>query len=69
MTLTAERFTPQQRRVASLLLAGESMKEIGQRMGLTERTVIHYAGEIYARAAVRTRAQFMALAIAGKLDL
>lgn len=54
--------TPRQREVLSFLAAGLTSKEIGQRMGLSTRTVEMHVGRLLQRLDCRTRPEAVGLA-------
>jgi DNA-binding CsgD family transcriptional regulator len=58
----AERLTPREREIVVLLAAGLSNREIGERLGIAERTVKFHVGEILARLGASNRAQAVAIA-------
>jgi FixJ family two-component response regulator len=61
--LAKERFlklSPRQREVTSLLLAGDSLKEVAQKLGLSEHTVGDYVKGIYKHFSVSSRAELLA---------
>lgn len=49
-------LSPRQRQVLGLIAEGMTNIEIGQQLGITERTVKAYAQELYTRLGVRNRA-------------
>ena len=55
-------FTDREYAVYSLLIAGYSNAKIGALLGISERTVKYYAGEIYQKLGVTTRAEAIARA-------
>ena len=55
-------FTDREYSVYSLLTAGYSNAKIGSLLGISERTVKYYAGEIYQKLGVTTRAEAIARA-------
>jgi DNA-binding NarL/FixJ family response regulator len=57
-----ERLTPREREIVVLLAAGLSNREIGERLGIAERTVKFHVGEILARLGAANRAQAVAIA-------
>jgi FixJ family two-component response regulator len=59
------KLTPRQRDVISLLLAGDSLKEIAQKLGLSKHTVGDYVKEIYKHFSVSSRAELLAQFIPG----
>lgn len=50
-------LSPQERRVVSLLASGLTNKEIGDQMGLTEKTVKNYLATIFTKLNISRRAQ------------
>lgn len=54
-------LTPQERRIVGLLTAGQTNKEIGDALGLTEKTVKNYLGVIFSKLNITRRAQAAAL--------
>jgi DNA-binding NarL/FixJ family response regulator len=60
-------LSPQERRVVALLAGGLTNKEIGDQLGLTEKTVKNYLATIFSKLNISRRAQAAALfAEAGK---
>ena len=60
-------LSPQERRVVALLADGLTNKEIGDRLGLTEKTVKNYLATIFTKLNIARRAQAAALFVeAGK---
>jgi FixJ family two-component response regulator len=59
------RLSPRQREVMSLLLAGESVKVIAQKLGLSKHTVVDYVKRIYKHFSVSSRPALLAQFIAG----
>jgi DNA-binding NarL/FixJ family response regulator len=57
-----DRLTGREREIVRLLADGLSNREIGERLGITERTVKFHVGEILARLGASNRAQAVALA-------
>ncbi len=53
---TGPRLSPRQTQVLELMAEGMTNNEIGQELGVTERTVKAYAQELYDRLGVRNRA-------------
>jgi len=61
-------LSPQERRVVALLADGLTNKEIGDQLGLTEKTVKNYLATIFTKLNIARRAQAAALhAEAGKI--
>jgi len=56
-------FSPRQRDVARLLLQGLTNREIGESLGISERTVEVHLNLIYRKAGVRTRAEYLSRAM------
>jgi len=57
-----DRLTEREREILGLLGAGLSNRAIGERLGITERTVKFHVGEILARLGASNRAQAVAIA-------
>jgi DNA-binding NarL/FixJ family response regulator len=57
-----DRLTEREREIVGLLAAGLSNRAIGERLGITERTVKFHVGEILARLGASNRAQAVAIA-------
>ncbi len=57
-----DRLTEREREILGLLAAGLSNRAIGERLGITERTVKFHVGEILARLGASNRAQAVAIA-------
>jgi DNA-binding CsgD family transcriptional regulator len=64
---TGPHLSPRQQQVLELMAEGMTNSEIGEQLGVTERTVKAYAQELYDKLGVRNRAG--AVAEAAKLDL
>jgi two-component system response regulator TtrR len=60
-------LSPRQRQVLSCLLAGNSLKEVAQKLELSAHTVGDYVKQIYKHFAVSSRAELAALFIPGDL--
>jgi DNA-binding CsgD family transcriptional regulator len=60
---TGPNLSPRQQEVLELMADGLTNKEIGDRLGITERTVKAYAQELYDKLDVRNRAGAVAAAI------
>lgn len=60
-------LSPRQAQVLSLIAEGMTNIEIGEELGITERTVKAYAQELYTRLGVRNRAGAVAEAVAAGL--
>jgi DNA-binding NarL/FixJ family response regulator len=56
-------LSPRQRQVLSFLLAGHSLKEVAQKLELSEHTVGDYVKRIYKHFSVSSRAELSALFI------
>ena len=54
-------LSPQERRVVALLAAGMTNKEIGDQLGLTEKTVKNYLATIFSKLNIARRTQAAAL--------
>jgi DNA-binding CsgD family transcriptional regulator len=52
---------PRLRRTLERLLAGESDKEIAQKLGISRHTVHEYVGDLYRRFGVSGRGELMAM--------
>lgn len=62
-------LSPQERRVVAYLAEGLTNKEIGDRLGLTEKTVKNYLATIFSKLNISRRTQAAALFVeAGKND-
>ncbi len=60
-------LSPQERRVVALLAGGMTNKEIGEQLGLTEKTVKNYLATIFTKLNITRRTQAAALYVeAGK---
>jgi FixJ family two-component response regulator len=57
------KLPPRQREALSFLLAGDSLKEVAQKMQLSEHTVGDYVKQIYKQFSVSSRAELLALFI------
>jgi DNA-binding CsgD family transcriptional regulator len=64
---TGPHLSPRQQQVLELMAEGMTNNEIGERLGVTERTVKAYAQELYDKLGVRNRAG--AVAEAAKLGI
>lgn len=53
----AERLTPRELQVLSLIVAGRRNKEIADRLGVTPKTVMHHSVAVYRKLGVRGRAE------------
>ncbi len=54
-------LSPQERRVLALIAAGKTNKEVGNELGLTEKTVKNYLANIFGKLNVTRRSQAVAL--------
>jgi len=54
-------LSPQERRVLSLIAEGKTNKEVGNELGLTEKTVKNYLANIFGKLSVTRRSQAVAL--------
>lgn len=54
-------LSPQEQRVVALLAGGRTNKEIGDELGLTEKTVKNYLATIFSKLAITRRTQAAAL--------
>ncbi len=54
-------LSPQERRVVALLAGGLMNKEIGDQLGLTEKTVKNYLATIFSKLNITRRTQAAAL--------
>ncbi len=54
-------LSPQERRVLALIAEGKTNKEVGNDLGLTEKTVKNYLANIFAKLNVTRRSQAVAL--------
>jgi DNA-binding NarL/FixJ family response regulator len=62
-------LSPQETRVVALLAGGRTNKEIGDQLGLTEKTVKNYLATIFSKLNITRRTQAAALYVeAGKAD-
>ena len=59
----ALKLSPRQSQVLSLLLAGDSLKEVAKKLELSEHTVGDYVKRIYKNFSVSSRAELLALFI------
>jgi DNA-binding NarL/FixJ family response regulator len=53
------KLTPRQRQVVSFLLAGHTLKEVAQKLDLSEHTVGDYVKQIYKHFGVSSRAELV----------
>jgi two-component system, LuxR family, response regulator FixJ len=60
------KLSPRQREVMSSLLAGDSLKEIAQKLGLSKHTVGDHVKRIYNHFSVTSRAELLAQFISGE---
>ena len=62
-------LSPQERRVVAYLAEGLTNKEIGDRLGLTEKTIKNYLATVFSKLNIARRSQAAALFVeAGKSD-
>ena len=54
------KLSPRQREVMSFLLTGDTLKEVAQKLGLSEHTVGDYVKQIYKHFSVSSRAELLA---------
>jgi DNA-binding CsgD family transcriptional regulator/tetratricopeptide (TPR) repeat protein len=54
------RLTPREAQVAEFVMAGMSNREIGGKLSLSDRTVEHHLGAVFAKLGVRSRAELAA---------
>ena len=54
-------LSPQERRVLALIATGKTNKEVGNELGLTEKTVKNYLANIFGKLSVTRRSQAVAL--------
>jgi len=59
-------LSPRQREVLSFLVAGDTLKEVAEKLKISEHTVGDYVKRIYKNFAVTSRAELLALFIPGK---
>ena len=63
-------LSPQERRVVAFLADGLTNKEIGDRLGLTEKTIKNYLATVFTKLNIARRSQAAALFVeAGKADI
>jgi DNA-binding CsgD family transcriptional regulator/tetratricopeptide (TPR) repeat protein len=55
------RLTPREEQVAELVAAGMSNRETGGKLSLSDRTVEHHLGAVFAKLGVRSRAELAAV--------
>ena len=60
------KLSPRQREVLSFLLAGDTVKEVAEKLKISEHTVGDYVKRIYKTFTVSSRAELLALFIPGK---
>jgi two-component system, LuxR family, response regulator FixJ len=60
------KLSPRQREVLSLLLGGDTLKEVAETLKISEHTVGDYVKGIYKNFTVSSRAELMALFISGR---
>lgn len=59
-------LSPQERRVLTLIAAGKTNKEVGNDLGLTEKTVKNYLANIFTKLDVTRRSQAVAMFVSAK---
>jgi FixJ family two-component response regulator len=59
------KLSPRQREVMTFLLAGDSLKEVAQKLGLSEHTIGDHVKQIYKHFSVSSRAELLAHFIPG----
>lgn len=62
-TTLTERFTPQERRIAGLLLLGYSTEEIAKELKIANRTVKMHLNRMYIRAGITDGIKRVKLAV------
>lgn len=67
-TSRLDTLSPQESKIASLVAEGLLNKEIGDRLGLSEKTVRNYLGHIFAKTGVSRRAQLASLVASRNKD-
>ena len=65
--LSSVTFTKREQEVLTGVARGERSKEIGARLGITERTVRAYLNSIFAKLGVDSRASAVAVAMKNNL--
>jgi two-component system response regulator DevR len=65
-TSTLASLSPQERRVLDLIARGKTNKEVGNELGLTEKTVKNYLANVFTKLSVTRRSQAVALFIAAR---
>ncbi len=71
LTPAAEKLgalSPQERRIVALLAEGLTNKEIGERLGLTEKTIKNYLATVFDKLGISRRAQAAALFVEARRD-
>jgi two-component system nitrate/nitrite response regulator NarL len=63
---TRRQPSPRQQEVLDLLVQGKTNKEIGTRIGITERGVKHHVSQLLALYAVGNRAELIAIVLGRK---
>ena len=63
----AERLTPREREIVAGVAAGESNREVAQRLGLSEDTVKHHLTNVFDKIGVSNRVELTAYALSRKL--
>jgi two-component system response regulator DevR len=59
-------LSPQERRVLTLIAEGKTNKEVGNELGLTEKTVKNYLANVFTKLDVTRRSQAVALFVAAR---
>lgn len=59
-------LSPQERRVLTLIAEGKTNKEVGNDLGLTEKTVKNYLANVFTKLDVTRRAQAVAMFVSAK---
>src|ERR1700730_7801603 len=58
---TAEKLSPQERRILALVVEGKTNKEIAKTLGLSDKTIKNYLSNAFQKLTVRRRSQAAAL--------
>jgi RNA polymerase sigma factor (sigma-70 family) len=56
----AERLTPRERQILSLVQQGRTNREIAQALGIEEKTVKNHINSLYSKLAISSRLEAMA---------
>jgi DNA-binding NarL/FixJ family response regulator len=64
---TVSGITEQEKEIISLILLGQTNKQIGQKFSLSEHTVKHHLSRIYRKLGVSSRLQLTLFAIKNEL--